>query len=890
MRDGRPRVRWLLYFVALSAVIAATSLINGLLLAAGVWGGVDTVVVGLVVAVVVFNILVLRDFNQPSGAAPQPASHPPPPVTPGPATPHGATPAASCPRCGAPVSPDMAEGLCPRCLMAMNAAAPTDVPTANAGPAGTRIMRERPAPIPIGEVAKRFPQLEILACLGSGGMGVVYKARQPHLNRVVALKILTPGREEEPGFADRFTREAQLLARLNHQHIVTLYDFGKVDGWFYFLMEYVDGVTLRELLHTKKLSPEQALAIVPKICDALQYAHEHGIVHRDIKPENVLIDQSGHVKIADFGIAKVIGGESGQPSITRDEQVIGTPHYMAPEQVERPQQVDHRADIYSLGVVFYEMLTGELPLGKFAPPSQRVHVDVRLDEIVLHALEKEPARRYQHAGQVKTDVENVAHTPEATPAGAAEPQASTRAGCGLSALLVGTRGGVRVLHWTGIVLEWVVITALGGLAFFLFSSIAEMRFGILESCIIAVFPATLWTVLWVARCWSLPVERLVDLDAAAPAGDPGVKPVSTSEARELLKWPAAGILGIGLCFPVVAVLYLAFGQSSVGFPGIFGIPYAIGMGLVIISGASQMQKLQNYRMARLAAILSLIVALPALPLAAFPIWGLLVLHRPDVRAAFTDMRRRKPHVAPASAAWTPVVIIAGIAVLLTAALLIAIYRPFASRGPKPSPEEVVRVQNQLRDALAQRLAEGGWRLDGLNVSVSPDLKRAECHWDKIWKNGLREVPPPRAEIRIRRQADGLWLVHGEYEFQSLRFSVATPASESSFRVPPEANDGDLANAHLPLWAAVVNPPSGLPAGHRPDDHEGFLAANDLVAQRRVGWIERQVFPAGKEAQKGSSLSCVMIPDGAAEHGVAGLEGIQNRVHGHGYRHVQPHLA
>ena len=301
----------------------------------------------------------------------------------------------------------------------MNLAPPTEAPTGAEVGNDTVVVKPPPtAPLPLAEVARHFPQLEILECLGCGGMGVVYKARQPHLNRFVALKVLAPGKEEDPAFSGRFTREAQTLARLNHSHIVTLYDFGKVDGLFYLLMEYVDGLSLRQLLQNKQITPEEALAIVPKICEALQYAHEQGVVHRDIKPENVLLNKAGRVKIADFGIAKMVGGEAGQPAITRDEQVIGTPHYMAPEQVEKPQRVDHRADIYSLGVVFYEMLTGELPLGKFAPPSQRVHVDVRLDEVVLHALEKDPERRYQQASQVKTDVETIASQPTERPGGA----------------------------------------------------------------------------------------------------------------------------------------------------------------------------------------------------------------------------------------------------------------------------------------------------------------------------------------------------------------------------------------------------------------------------------------------------------------------------------------
>ena len=176
-------------------------------------------------------------------------------------------------------------------------------------------------------------------------------------------------------------------------------------------MEYVDGPNLRQLERAGKLSPREALQIVPQICEALQYAHDEGIVHRDIKPENVLLDKKGRVKIADFGLAKILGREPQDFHLTGVGQVMGTPNYMAPEQVEHPQSVDHRADIYSLGVVFYEMLTGELPLGKFAPPSRKVQVDVRLDDVVLRALEKEPERRYQTASQVKSAVETLSTQP-----------------------------------------------------------------------------------------------------------------------------------------------------------------------------------------------------------------------------------------------------------------------------------------------------------------------------------------------------------------------------------------------------------------------------------------------------------------------------------------------
>ncbi len=313
---------------------------------------------------------------------------------------------ATCPRCGAPLPSNAPEGLCPRCVVAANLTAETEIKSGE-GPGGTVTAKPSSAPPPSPEeVAKLFPQLEILETLGRGGMGAVYKARQPRLDRIVALKILSPERKGDPQFAERFQREARTLARLHHPNIVSIHDFGEVQGNFYLLMEFVDGLTLRQLLQKRTLSPEEALVIVPKICEALQYAHQQGIVHRDIKPENILLDKQGRVKIADFGIAKIVG-QAGQTGLTAEQQVIGTPHYMAPEQVERPQTVDHRADIYSLGVVLYEMLTGELPLGKFAPPSRKVQVDVRLDEVVLHALEKEPDRRYQQAQQVKTDVETI---------------------------------------------------------------------------------------------------------------------------------------------------------------------------------------------------------------------------------------------------------------------------------------------------------------------------------------------------------------------------------------------------------------------------------------------------------------------------------------------------
>ncbi len=391
-----------------------------------------------------------------------------------------------CPQCGTPLPSGALAGLCPACLLKLGAAA--DTITDGKQPPFT--------PPSLAELAPLFPQLELLELIGKGGMGAVYKARQKQLDRIVALKILPPGIGDDPAFAERFAREAKALAKLNHPGIVTLFEFGSCAGLesekekgrkgageqqppgpeatsaplppfspapgqpqaapekpprlYYFLMEFVDGVNLRQLLHAGRVSAREALAIVPQICDALQFAHDQGIVHRDIKPENILLDRRGRVKVADFGLAKLVGdvGQAFQPAgagdfpvassavdkseakntgqespvnrqagkpalrdLTDAGKVMGTPQYMSPEQRDNPGEVDHRADIYALGVVFYQMLTGELPGKRLEPPSKKVQIDVRLDEVVLRALEQKPELRYQQASALKTQVGTIATTP-----------------------------------------------------------------------------------------------------------------------------------------------------------------------------------------------------------------------------------------------------------------------------------------------------------------------------------------------------------------------------------------------------------------------------------------------------------------------------------------------
>ncbi len=366
----------------------------------------------------------------------------------------------TCPQCSAVLPADAPQGLCPACLLAA-VALPTE--------AGTAAPAKAPAPTR-EQVATAFPQLEILELIGAGGMGYVFKARQPKLDRLVALKLLPQHLGADAAFAGRFEREGRVLARLSHPNIVTVHDFGFAragdwqspfpsprpptdgdykspalplspdaqpetpnsqpgtakPGFYYLLMEFVDGVNLRQAMRAGRFTPVQALEVVPKICEALQFAHEQGILHRDIKPENILLDAKGRVKLVDFGIAKLVDDgraelppgldaeaaqQRGPTTLTSATAALGTPSYMAPEQRDHPAEVDHRADIYSLGVVFYEMLTGELPVGKFAPPSAKSASDPRVDEVVLRALEQQRERRQQSAGEVKTQVETIASSP-----------------------------------------------------------------------------------------------------------------------------------------------------------------------------------------------------------------------------------------------------------------------------------------------------------------------------------------------------------------------------------------------------------------------------------------------------------------------------------------------
>ena len=271
-------------------------------------------------------------------------------------------------------------------------------------------------PPSVEELSRFLPDYEILAILGRGGMGAVYKAIQKSLDRPVAIKLLPPELGADLEFEARFQREAKAMARLNHPNIIQIYDFGRTTGGHcYFVMEFVDGADLHHLIHRGQVTPDTALKLVIQVCEALQYAHDKGYVHRDIKPANILLTSEGVAKVGDFGLAKLIdpaqGTDADQLGLTMSGISMGTPNYMAPEQLVGREPVDHRADIYSLGVMFYERLTGEIPRGAFVPPSGKIPVDARVDDVVLKAMHEHPAERYQSARAVETDVNTIRTDP-----------------------------------------------------------------------------------------------------------------------------------------------------------------------------------------------------------------------------------------------------------------------------------------------------------------------------------------------------------------------------------------------------------------------------------------------------------------------------------------------
>jgi serine/threonine-protein kinase len=253
----------------------------------------------------------------------------------------------------------------------------------------------------------RAGRYKILGTLGKGGMGVVYKAQDTVLDRLVAFKVLPDSLQENPLALKNFLREAKSAAALNHPNIVTIYDAGEQDGVYFIAMEYVDGNTLKQIVkHRGRISAGGIVHVLAQMSEGLAYAHDHKIVHRDIKTANTMWARDRKAKIMDFGLAKVIEEVRNHTTV-----VSGTPYYMSPEQT-LGKNVDHRTDIYSLGVSIFELATGRLPFTEGNLPYHHVHTqppDPRefepsvpdlIAEIILRCMEKDPSKRFQSAREI----------------------------------------------------------------------------------------------------------------------------------------------------------------------------------------------------------------------------------------------------------------------------------------------------------------------------------------------------------------------------------------------------------------------------------------------------------------------------------------------------------
>lgn len=256
---------------------------------------------------------------------------------------------------------------------------------------------------------------EILEQVGGGGMALVYRARDLYLNRTVAIKILREQLTSDEEFVSRFRREAQAVASLSHNNIVSIYDVGHVNNIYYLVMEMVEGQNLKKIIKEKGPLPlERAVDIAKQICDALEHAHEHQIIHRDIKPHNIIITNGGVVKVTDFGIARAVS----TATVTHTGNIMGSVHYFSPEQA-RGEIADERSDIYSLGVVIYEMLTGELPFDGESPISIALkkiqndpvsprqlnsEISEALEKVILLAMDKDPHKRFQTVAELRENL------------------------------------------------------------------------------------------------------------------------------------------------------------------------------------------------------------------------------------------------------------------------------------------------------------------------------------------------------------------------------------------------------------------------------------------------------------------------------------------------------
>jgi serine/threonine protein kinase len=301
----------------------------------------------------------------------------------------------TCPRCGK-LQPEklLVGGLCPQCVarsVQVDLLASTDA----------EIEEKEP-------LSMNVQGYEVIELIGGGGMGEVYRAIMVARGKEVALKVVAGRLTRDPETMARFEAEVAALSRLDHPNVVRVIDHGEMpNGRHFLVMEYVDGCDLRRLLRAQRLEPERAIDIFLKVCAGVQHAHERGLVHRDIKPANILVGLDGTVKVADFGLAKTLVEESFAYGFTQTRDTFGTPYYVAPEVTQRAQAADERTDVYALGVLLYELLTGTVPMGQFTPLSKRTGLDPRLDAVVASALVDDPAGRTASAKEMTESVARI---------------------------------------------------------------------------------------------------------------------------------------------------------------------------------------------------------------------------------------------------------------------------------------------------------------------------------------------------------------------------------------------------------------------------------------------------------------------------------------------------
>jgi serine/threonine-protein kinase len=305
---------------------------------------------------------------------------------------------------------------CPNCDIRCDVSCFVNGALARCGHCGVRfeVVREKTPPPSVAQEtrpdAAPFPALEgfeVLECIGQGGMGEVFRCTRLSDGAPVAVKILTPQMAAVPDYVRRFAREAAAMAQLDHRGIVRLLGRGKAGGHVFIAMELIDGVSLRLWAHKNRPTARQLAKLLAQVAHALAYAHARAVVHRDLKPDNVLVTPDLCTKVLDFGLAGLHA--EGAECLTQSHVAMGTANYMAPEQRKDAKRADHRADLYSFGVMAYELLTGELPIGRFLPPSKLAQgLDPRWDALVERCLELEPAARPHSALELAHGLEALA--------------------------------------------------------------------------------------------------------------------------------------------------------------------------------------------------------------------------------------------------------------------------------------------------------------------------------------------------------------------------------------------------------------------------------------------------------------------------------------------------